>query len=130
MTTTKIIRATRPREYLFKEILEHSMPNTSKRLNIRAIVQNGASLQINALIRILPKAKNSNSFLDIRVLILDEKSHADVRPQLEIETNDVKASHAASVGPIDPEQLFYLESRGLNKNQAVYLIVDGFLKHA
>ena len=130
MTTTKIIRATRPREYLFKEILEHSIPNTSKRLNIRAIVQNGANLHINALIHIHPQAKNADSFLDIRVLILDEKSRADVRPQLEIETNSVKASHAATVSPIDPDQLFYLQSRGLNYAQAQKLIVAGFLSHA
>lgn len=120
----RIIIADKPKKYFKNYTL------SSGRLNVRAIVKNGADLQINGLIKISASAKNTESFLDIRVLLLDDKSHADVRPQLEIQTNDVKASHAASISPVDPEQLFYLESRGLNKNQATNLIVDGFLKHA
>lgn len=130
MTITKIIRANRPKKYTKNFTLLHSAPDTTERLNIRAIVQNGADLQISALIHILSSAPRSDSFLDIRVLVLDEKSRADVRPQLEIETNDVKASHAASVSPVDPEQIFYLQSRGLNHTEAQKLIVAGFISHA
>ena len=130
MTLTKIIRADRPGRYTKIYTLLHSRPDTAKRLNIRAIVQNGADLTVTGMIHILPTAPRSDSFLDIRVLILDSNSRADVRPQLEIETNDVKASHAATIGPIDPEQLFYLQSRGLNYAQAQKLVVAGFLSHA
>jgi len=130
MTTTKIIRADHPKKYSKSFTLLHSVPDSTGRLNIRAIAQNGADLHITGSIHILPQAKNTNSFLDIRVLVLDEKSRADVRPQLEIETNDVRASHAATISPLDPEQLFYLQSRGLNYVQAQKLIVKGFLSHA
>lgn len=120
----RIIIANKPKKYLKKYTL------SSGRLNIRAIAQNGADLQIDGLIKIPSSAKNTESFLDIRVLLLDDKSHADVRPQLEIESNEVKASHAASISPIDPEQLFYLQSRGLDEESAKKLIVTGFLSHA
>ncbi|OGC91934.1 hypothetical protein A3D85_01150 [Candidatus Amesbacteria bacterium RIFCSPHIGHO2_02_FULL_47_9] len=130
MTSTKIIRADRPKIYYKDFTLLHSIPGATKRLNIRAIVQNGADLHITGSIHILPQARNSDSFLDIRVLILDEKSRADIRPQLEIQTSDVKASHAATISPVDPEQIFYLQARGLNYAQAQKLIVAGFLSHA
>jgi Fe-S cluster assembly scaffold protein SufB len=64
----------------------------------------------------------------MRILLLDKQSSAVAEPKLEIENNDVKASHAATVGKIDEDQLFYLESRGVNINEAKKLIVEGFLK--
>ena len=63
----------------------------------------------------------------MKLLMLDNKSSAVAEPELEIKNNEVKASHSASVGRIDEEQLFYLESRGVEKHDAEKLIIKGFL---
>ena len=62
-----------------------------------------------------------------RNLVLDEGAHADSVPNLEIEDNDVHCSHASAVGPIDDDQRFYLESRGVPTEVADRLIAQGFL---
>jgi len=59
-------------------------------------------------------------------LVLDERAHADSVPNLEIEENDVRCSHASTVGPVDEDQLYYLESRGVAPDRAERLIVAGF----
>jgi Fe-S cluster assembly protein SufD len=61
-----------------------------------------------------------------RNLTLSHGAWAESVPNLEIETNDVKCSHASTVGPIDEDQLFYLESRGVNPDVAQRLVVLGF----
>ncbi|HEV2360071.1 MAG TPA: SufD family Fe-S cluster assembly protein, partial [Acidimicrobiales bacterium] len=61
-----------------------------------------------------------------RTLVLSEGAHADSVPNLDIEENDVRCSHASAVGPIDPEQRYYLESRGVRPEVADRLILLGF----
>lgn len=68
-----------------------------------------------------------NSFLEERILLLSDDARAEAIPDLEIESDDVKCSHAASVSRIPEEQIFYLMSRGLSKANAEELVVDGFL---
>ena len=80
------------------------------------------------MVKIGKEARNTDSFLEMRVLLLDKKSSAVAEPKLEIENNDVKASHAATVGKIDEDQLFYLSSRGVDLDEANKLIINGFLK--
>ena len=63
----------------------------------------------------------------MKILLLDKKSGATAEPELEIEANRVKASHSASVGKIDDEQLFYLRSRGIEETKAKNIIVNGFI---
>ena len=78
------------------------------------------------LIKIRKNAKGTTAFQTNRNLTLSEGAWAESVPNLEIETNDVKCSHASTVGPIDPEQRFYLESRGIPSQIAERLIVLGF----
>jgi Fe-S cluster assembly protein SufD len=75
-------------------------------------------------------AIGTNAFQTNRNLVLDEGAHADSVPTLEIEENDVRCSHASAVGPIDEEQRFYVESRGVPTEVADRLIVLGFLDDA
>jgi Fe-S cluster assembly protein SufD len=72
-------------------------------------------------------AKGTNAFQTNRNLVLSEGAQADSVPNLEIEDNDVRCSHASAVGPIDESQLFYLESRGVPTASAELLIALGFL---
>ena len=71
-------------------------------------------------------APGTNAFQTNRNLVLSEGASAESVPNLEIETNDVKCSHASAVGPIDEEQRYYLESRGIPPQAAERLIVLGF----
>jgi Fe-S cluster assembly protein SufD len=72
-------------------------------------------------------AQRTDAFQDCRNLILSKRAHADAIPGLEIEADDVACTHAAAIAQIDPDQLFYLTSRGLPAERASELIVGGFL---
>jgi len=106
---------------------DHSVPKTNGRITIRAVVGARARLILKGMIRIRKDAQETDDFLELRVLTLDKTAIATVEPELEIEANNVKASHAASVGSIDKEQILYLMSRGLSEKQAMNEIVEGFL---
>ncbi|MBI1871836.1 SufD family Fe-S cluster assembly protein, partial [Candidatus Collierbacteria bacterium] len=101
---------------------------TNGRVVIRGIAKNGARVAVTGMIKIREGANQVDDFLEMRILLLDDRSQAKAEPKLEIEANDVKASHAAAVGKIDEEQLFYLTSRGMKREAAEKLIVDGFLR--
>ena len=105
-------------DYVIKVLVEHSVGNNSGKVRIRGIAKNGANLKIEGMIKINKGANKVDDFLDIRILLLDDKSMADAQPKLEIEANDVKASHAATVSKIDEEQIFYLTSKGMGRIDA------------
>src|SRR3712207_2553589 len=63
-----------------------------------------------------------------RNLLLSDKAKADSIPRLEIEANDVRCTHGATVAPVDPEQIFYLQARGLPHDEAERTIVEGFFE--
>jgi Fe-S cluster assembly protein SufD len=84
----------------------------------------------SGLIRVRKGAVGTNAFQTNRNLVLGPGAHADSVPNLEIEENDVRCSHASAVGPIDEAQRFYLESRGVPPEVADRLIVLGFLDDA
>lgn len=115
-------------DYEMNVTSDHKVGKTFGRVVIKGIAENGARVLVNGMVRIDKDAQGVDDFLEMRILILDDKSRATAEPQLEILANDVKASHAATVGQIDPEQLFYLESRGIENKTAKEMIVAGFLK--
>lgn len=115
-------------DYELNVVVDHKVGRTNGRVSIRGVAKNGAKVKISGMIKIDKKAQEVDDFLEMRVLILDNKSWAVVEPKLEIEANLVKASHAATVSKIDKEELFYLASRGVEKTMAEELIVKGFLK--
>lgn len=94
---------------------------------VKAVVEDGGSLDANGMIKIPQGVKDINVFLRYKILLLGKTARATVKPQLEIESNEVKAGHAASIGQIDEEQLFYLMSRGIARKEAVELVVKAFL---
>lgn len=122
-----LILADQPGDYYLKILVDHKVGNTFGRVMVRGIAKNGARIQVEGMIKIDKGANGVDDFLEMRLLLLDDKSQAVAEPKLEIESNEVKASHAATVGRIDEEQLFYLMSRGLRRASAEGLIVDGFL---
>ncbi|MGC4378752.1 Fe-S cluster assembly protein SufD [Fictibacillus sp. Mic-4] len=91
------------------------------------VMKDTASSIFNGIAKIEHGATKSNGEQTERVLMLSEKARGDANPILLIDEDDVTAGHAASVGTIDPIQLFYLMSRGISKTEAERLIIHGFL---
>lgn len=114
-------------EYLLDLVMSHEVPNTFGRVQIRGVASDGARVRVKGLVKINREAQNTDSFLSMKVLLLDKKSGATVDPELEIEADRVKASHAAAVGKIDEEQIHYLASRGVEETEAKEIIIKGFL---
>jgi Fe-S cluster assembly scaffold protein SufB len=80
------------------------------------------------MIKIDKEAKASESYLAGHAILLDKSAKSDAIPGLEIETNEVKATHSASVAQLDENEIFYLMSRGLSRDGAKREIVNGFLE--
>ena len=110
----------------FRTIQDHDAPHTTSDLLFKGAVQDYSRSVYTGLIKIRKHARGTSAFQTNRNLTLSEGAWAESVPNLEIETNDVKCSHASTVGPIDPEQRFYLESRGIPTQIAERLIVLGF----
>ena len=110
----------------FRTIQDHDAPHTTSDLLFKGAVQDSSRSVYTGLIKIRKHARGTSAFQTNRNLTLSEGAWAESVPNLEIETNDVKCSHASTVGPIDPEQRFYLESRGIPTQIAERLIVLGF----
>lgn len=127
ITWTGIIDAREPGEYELRVAADHRVAQTKGRITVRAVVGAGAHVKITGMIKIRKEAQETDDFLELRVLTLDKSARAVAEPELEIEANNVKASHAASVGQVDKEQILYLMSRGLSYDQTQVQIVEGWL---
>ncbi|WP_299292599.1 Fe-S cluster assembly protein SufD [Nitrosopumilus sp.] len=108
--------------------MNHQSPATEGRVVEKSILRNRSKSLFKGMIRIKENAAKSNSFLSGRSILLDKNAKSDAIPGLEILTNDVKATHSASVAQIDEEQIFYLKSRCLSHEEAERTIVEGFLE--
>jgi len=106
----------------------HESPSTEGRVVEKSILRNKSKSLFKGMIRINENATKSNSFLSGRSILLDKDAKSDAIPGLEIFTNDVKATHSASVAQIDEEQLFYLKTRCLSHEEAERTIIEGFLE--
>jgi Fe-S cluster assembly protein SufD len=111
----------------FRTMQEHLAPRTRSELVFKGAVGGRSHGVYSGLIRVHKGAKGTQAFQTNRNLVLSETAHADSVPNLEIDENDLACSHASAVGPIDPQQRFYLEARGVPSKVADRLIVLGFL---
>lgn len=93
----------------------------------RAVMKDEATAIINGITKIEKAATKANGQQTEKVLMLSPKARGDANPILLIDEDDVKAGHAASVGQVNPEQVYYLMSRGISKQEAERLIIHGFL---
>ena len=110
----------------FRTFQDHVAPDTTSNLLFKGALSDASRSVYSGLIRVRPDARGTNAYQTNRNIKLSEEAWAESVPNLEIETNDVKCSHASTVGPIDEEQRFYLESRGVPPVVAERLIVQGF----
>ena len=105
----------------------HAAPNTSSKTDIKGVVDGSAQAFVFGTIKVLPAAKGTEAFLEERILLVSPHAKAEAVPNLEIETDEVHCSHAATIGKIDEEEIFYLQSRGVSNLQAKKMIAEGFL---
>ncbi len=106
----------------------HVAPRTSSTIHSKSISKNGGISSYRGLVKIMPNARGSTTSVVCDALIMDEKSISNTYPHLKIDNNDVDAAHEARVGKLNEETVFYLQSRGLNEQDAIRLIVSGFIQ--
>ena len=104
----------------------HEAPYTTGIMNNYGVTKNEASLVIDGIGRIQKGNHQSNSHQTNKIIVFDKLCKAKANPYLYIDEYDVKASHGASVGKIDEEHLYYLQSRGLTKEAAMHLVTYGY----
>ena len=112
----------------FRTFQDHAAPDTTSNLLYVGAVGDEARSIYTGLIRVRPNARGTNAFQTNRNLKLSDEAWAESVPNLEIENNEVRCSHASTVGPVDEDQLYYLESRGVPTPMAERLIVAGFFE--
>jgi Fe-S cluster assembly protein SufD len=112
----------------FRTLQDHVGPHTTSDLLYKGALRDRARSVYVGVVRVEPEARGSSSNQANRNLLLSEKAKATSEPILEILNNDIlRCSHGATVGPVDPEHLFYLESRGIPHQVAERMLVQGFL---
>jgi Fe-S cluster assembly protein SufD len=110
----------------FHTLQDHQVGNTTSDLLFKGALQDTARAVYAGLIRIEKGAARSDAYQANRNLVLSEHARATSIPMLEIDNNDVRCTHGATVGPVDPMSMFYLQSRGIPETTAKRMIVQGF----
>lgn len=111
----------------FDTLQTHAAPNTTSDLAFRGVLAEKSHAVWRGMIKVDEDAQQTDAFQESRNLLLGRKAHADAIPGLEIAANDVRCTHAAAIAQIDPEQLFYLRSRGLDLQRSRRMVIEGFL---
>ncbi len=106
----------------------HRAANTSASMATRTVLDGSAKAVYRGLIRIEKEANQADSHQHSDTLLLGDASRADAVPELEIENDDVKCSHGATIGQIDLDKLFYMMSRGIDERTAKKQVIKGFFK--
>ncbi|HKV90669.1 MAG TPA: SufD family Fe-S cluster assembly protein, partial [Thermoplasmata archaeon] len=109
--------------------VRHTGTDTHGQSITRGVFADEARGMSRGLVRIEKEARKTLSFLSEHAMLLSRGARSDTIPILEILCRDVKATHSSSVAPVDPERVFYLETRGISESDAVRLIGEGFLSH-
>ncbi len=106
----------------------HRAGETYSNIDFKVVLRDQATSAYTGLIKIDEDARNSQAFQENRNLLLNKGTRAESIPELEILCDEVQCSHGATMGPIDPEMIFYLTSRGISHDEAVRTIVSGFVE--
>lgn len=118
----------RDQRYSIKTLAHHNALNTNAETFVHGVLSGESRVEFDGMIRIEPGAQFTASFLSDHTLLLSDDCRAESIPGLEIGANEVSASHGATTGKIDADQLFYLMVRGIHKEEAERVIVQGFFE--
>jgi Fe-S cluster assembly protein SufB len=106
----------------------HMAPHTSSKVISKSISKGGGCAVYRGMLKVAPHAHDCTSNVECDALLLDEKSRTDTIPDIQIRNNDVTIAHEATVGRLSEEDIFYLTSRGIPKEEAKAMIVNGFIE--
>ena len=112
----------------YDTLQQHGAEHTTSDLAFRGVLANKSTAVWRGMIKVDEGAQQTDAFQECRNMLLSTDAHADAIPGLEILADDVACTHAAAIAQVDKEQLFYLESRGLNEETARGMVVEGFLQ--
>ena len=112
----------------YHTVQDHVAPNTTSDLLYKGALTDAAKSVFSGRIRVVKGAHGTDAYQANRNLLLSDHAAAYPSPNLEIEANEVRCTHGATVGKVDTDQLFYLMSRGLEKDVATRIIVEGFFE--
>jgi len=107
--------------------INHRAPDTVSRIYARSVLHDSASVRCSATSTIYPNAHHADTYLSFRTLLLSPNAHTRTVPSLEILTKDVTAGHAASVERFSQQDLFYLQTRGIDERSARNVLTQSFL---
>ncbi len=114
--------------YAIHTLSDHVALSTSAETLVKGVLTDESRVEFDGMIRVRPKAQQTASFLSDHTLLLSDQCRAESIPGLEIGANEVSASHGATTGKVDDEQLFYLMVRGIPREEAERIIVQGFFE--
>lgn len=106
----------------------HSAPNTKSTIRAKSISAGGGISTYRGLVKVTKKAKNSSIGVECDALLMDDKSVSNTHPHMKIDNKQVDIAHEATVGKIGDSEIFYLMSRGLSEEQAMQMVVSGFIE--
>lgn len=127
-TVNMVAMANQQQTQTIETHINNVAPKTVGQINQHGVAKDASQLTFHATGKIIHGAHQANSQQTSRILTLSDTCHGEADPVLLIDENDVNAGHAASIGKVDEEQLYYLQTRGITKQQAQFLLTSGFLE--
>ena len=106
----------------------HAAPNTTSRITSKSISKDGGRASYRGMVKVYPGAVGSKVHVECDALLMGENSRSDTYPTMEIAEEQVQVEHEARVSKVGDEQLFYLMSRGLTKEEALVMVINGFVE--
>ena len=108
--------------------MTHLAPHTSSTIISKSVARGGGRTSYRGLVRVNPNAHHSRSTVKCDALLVDTISRSDTYPYVDVRTDDVSMGHEATVSKVSEDQLFYLMSRGLTEDEAMAMVVRGFVE--
>ena len=105
----------------------HKVPGVYSRINIKAVVFDESKFDFEGLLKIEKGAAGTDTYLKIDCLVVSDKAMARAIPSLEINESEVKGGHGATIGYLDPNQIYYLKSHGISSTDAEQMLIEAFL---
>ncbi|MDE8349025.1 MAG: Fe-S cluster assembly protein SufD [Acidocella sp.] len=114
----------------FTSVVAHKAPNCASRQTVKSVLSDHSRGVFQGRIEVARVAQKTDGYQMNQALLLSPHAEIDIKPELEIFADDVKCSHGATIGALDPEQIFYLRSRGIPEDQARAMLIRAFLTEA
>jgi Fe-S cluster assembly protein SufD len=114
----------------FTTVVAHDAENCASRQTVKSVLSGHARGVFQGRIEVARAAQKTDGYQMTQALLLSDTAEMDIKPELEIFADDVKCSHGATIGALDPEQLFYLRSRGIPEPESRAMLIRAFLEEA